>query len=267
MIRLVTFDALHTIITPRLPIYAQYSQVFAPYLGVLPQESIKHSFKIALKSVQKEHPSYNKGAEVWWSDVIRRTALGAGGNEQALDLYLSNIVQQLMVRFNSKEGYKAFADAIPTIHKLHSSFRIRTAVVSNGDSRIRNVLKDLRFPSTLQPVVLSEKEGVEKPAREIFMKTLELVNQDEDCIQNPIHPRQCLHIGDELLCDYHGAMKSGWNALLLRRPGPDGEHEHKEVDEALDGVNIIQGLDEATTWIREEGYKVQEVQPRGFQDD
>jgi hypothetical protein len=44
-IRLVTFDALHTLITPRLPVYVQYSQIFAPYLGVLPPEAIKRGFK------------------------------------------------------------------------------------------------------------------------------------------------------------------------------------------------------------------------------
>jgi hypothetical protein len=44
-IRLVTFDALHTLITPRVPVYVQYSQVFTPYIGTLPPESIKRSFK------------------------------------------------------------------------------------------------------------------------------------------------------------------------------------------------------------------------------
>ena len=44
-IRLVTFDALHTIITPRLPIYVQYSQTFEPYLGVLDPDALKRSFK------------------------------------------------------------------------------------------------------------------------------------------------------------------------------------------------------------------------------
>ena len=43
-IRLITFDALHTIITPRHPVHVQYSQVFAPFLGVLPPERIKKSF-------------------------------------------------------------------------------------------------------------------------------------------------------------------------------------------------------------------------------
>jgi len=149
-IRLITFDAFHTIITPRHPIHVQYSQVFAPFLGVLPPESIKQSFKkgeretpartsskccSALKEVQAEHPSYDKGAKQWWSDVIRRTAIGGGGSRHgmygkdnpssdesngvsALDENLSDIVETLMARFSSKEGYKAFDDAISTSQSL-----------------------------------------------------------------------------------------------------------------------------------------------------
>ena len=53
-IKLVTFDALHTLLTPRRPIYVQYSQVFSPYLGVLSPESLKCSFKAS----QPPHPKY-----------------------------------------------------------------------------------------------------------------------------------------------------------------------------------------------------------------
>ena len=45
MIRMVTFDILHTLITPRLPVYVQYSQTFEPYLGVLDPGALKQSFK------------------------------------------------------------------------------------------------------------------------------------------------------------------------------------------------------------------------------
>ena len=47
-IRLVTFDALHTLVTPRLPIYVQYSQTFEPYFGLLEPEALKKSFKIGI---------------------------------------------------------------------------------------------------------------------------------------------------------------------------------------------------------------------------
>jgi len=48
MIRLVTFDALHTLITPRKPLHVQYSEVFSPYLGTLPPDSIARSLKLGV---------------------------------------------------------------------------------------------------------------------------------------------------------------------------------------------------------------------------
>jgi len=48
MIRLVTFDALHTLITPRKPIRVQYSEVFSPYLGTIPPDAIARSFKLGV---------------------------------------------------------------------------------------------------------------------------------------------------------------------------------------------------------------------------
>ena len=60
------------------------------------------------------------------------------------------------------------------------------------------MLKDLSFPDSLQPVVLSEEEGVEKPSKQIFMKALDLVNGDLRA-ESSIQPEECLHIGDELI--------------------------------------------------------------------
>ncbi|KAF9481524.1 hypothetical protein BDN70DRAFT_876167 [Pholiota conissans] len=154
-----------------------------------------------------------------------------------------------MTRFSSKEGYRAFDEAIPTIRYLNQELDIRTAVVSNGDGRIRSVLKDLEFPDCLAPIVLSEEEGIEKPCSEIFMKTLNLVNQDRDLEHKPIRPQESLHVGDELVCDYNGAINSGLNALLVRRLGVEGEYEHKEFNEILVGVDVIQGLDQVISWV------------------
>jgi hypothetical protein len=48
MIRFVTFDALHTLITPRKPIHVQYAEVFSPYFGTLPPDAIARSFKLGV---------------------------------------------------------------------------------------------------------------------------------------------------------------------------------------------------------------------------
>jgi hypothetical protein len=40
------------------------------------------------------------------------------------------------------------------------------------------------------------------------------------------------------------------HALLLRRPGPEGEEARKEADEDLRGVEVVQGLDEVVEWVK-----------------
>ena len=44
-IRVVTFDALFTLLRPRQPIHLQYARTFEPYFGPLDPEVIKLSFK------------------------------------------------------------------------------------------------------------------------------------------------------------------------------------------------------------------------------
>ncbi|KAJ7287432.1 HAD-like domain-containing protein [Mycena rebaudengoi] len=205
-IRLVTFDLLHTLIAPRYPIHIQYSRAFEPWLGTLDPQALKHSFRAALHQLQAEKPIYGQDVSSWWSEVIRRTAIGAGaeinGKYATVEASMPMIVPRLMASFSSKEGYKAFDDAVPALHTLHEDMQVRTAVVSNADSRIHSVLADLEFP---------ESEGVEKPAAEIFLRALRQVNSE-------LEPsNECVHVGDELECDYNGARKAGMNALLLRR--------------------------------------------------
>ena len=55
-IRLVTFDALHTLITPREPVHVQYVRAFERYLGVSSREHgaavgaerVKGAFKVGV---------------------------------------------------------------------------------------------------------------------------------------------------------------------------------------------------------------------------
>lgn len=48
---------------------------------------------IALKQLQAEKPAYQggKGAEGWWTEVIKRTALGAGGDLQGIPNVSTNL--------------------------------------------------------------------------------------------------------------------------------------------------------------------------------
>ncbi|KAJ7076401.1 HAD hydrolase subfamily IA REG-2-like protein [Mycena belliarum] len=243
-IRLVTFDVLHTLITPRYPIHVQYARAFEPSLGRLDSQALKRSFRTALRQLQAEKPVYGDDSFSWWSAVIKRTALGAGAEPQALDASLSEIVTKLMATFSTKEGYKAFDDALPVLDTLHDELSVRVAVVSNADSRMISVLKDLAFPAHLDPILLSESEAVEKPSPEIFLRALQRVNVG---LEKPITPSECVHVGDELDCDYRGAQNAGIHALLLERPGAESQPGRGSLDPA----HIVKDMHEVVEWVKE----------------
>jgi len=66
---------------------------------------------------------------------------------------------------------------------------IRTGLVSNTDARMLDVLKDLDATHYLDPILISETEGIEKPSRHIFVRACDLVG---------VKPEETLHVGDEL---------------------------------------------------------------------
>ncbi|GBE81490.1 Putative uncharacterized hydrolase [Sparassis crispa] len=240
-IRLVTFDAMHTLLVARLPVYVQYSRTFEPYLGILEPGALKKSFKTALKQLQQEKPVYQSGATGWWGEVIRRTAVGAGADPQVVDRSLAEIVPRLLHCFSSREGYKLFDDSMLALKRL-KEVNVHTGLISNTDVRMHRVLADLGVHQYLDVTLLSEEEGIEKPSREIFLRA---------CSRVGVKPQEAVHVGDELRGDYRGAKDSGMSAFLLRRPGPEGEWESKEDGENLAGVDVVPSLLDVVEWVKQ----------------
>jgi len=207
-------------------------------------ESIRPSFRTALKEVQASSPVYRhiNGVHGWWTEVVRKTAVGAGADPLAVEEALPEIVPRLMKRFSSKEGYKLFDDVIPTLNALRE-IGLRTGLVSNADIRMRDVLADLGVLDFMDPCVLSELEGVEKPATQIWDKALE-----RSAVWKA--RSEVIHVGDELEADYRGAERAGLVALLLRREGVAGDGEVKEVGEDMAGVRVVKDLHEVVSWIK-----------------
>ena len=46
-------------------------------------------------------------------------------------------------------------------------------------------------------------------------------------------------------------MACGLQALLVRRPGPEGDEERKDTGEGLDGVQAVPGLSRVVEWVQE----------------
>jgi len=194
--------------------------------------------------------------------VICATAMGAGADPSAVRKALPTIVPILMKRFSSREGYEAYPDVFNTLRSLKKR-STKLVVVSNSDSRVRAVMRDLGIEPLLDACVLSEEEGVAKPDPEIWRRAAVHAGLILGELVHPLHQsvtpkedtrtmdqsltglgQKVIHVGDELVCDYHGARAAGLRALLVRRPGLLGAEERKKENEDLNDIRVVHSLAE-----------------------
>lgn len=123
---------------------------------------------------------------------------------------------------------------------------VHTALISNTDTRMLSVLKNLEIAPYLDSIILSEVVGTEKPDAKIFRLAL------ASSVQSELVPQDAVHVGDELKSDYQGARATGMHALLLRRAGPEGDGERKEEGENLQGVHVVNDLWGVVKWVEQQ---------------
>ncbi len=124
--------------------------------------------------------------------------------------------------------FTPYPDAAPALGRLRS-FGIRTAVVSNWDVSLRQVLGELGLGGLVDRVVVSAEVAAAKPAREIFEAALREV-------QCPAS--QAVFVGDSPETDVAGALGAGLRAVLVDR-GAGGE-----VIEGVERIFTLESLDE-----------------------
>jgi hypothetical protein len=170
-------------------------------------------------------------------------------------------------------SHTAALTAPATVEKLHS-MQVKTGLVTNADSRICaplfrstshtgsgiklcvpvDALEDLGAAKYLDPILISEREGDEKPSMGFFLRAATRGGVE--------HLGEMLHVGDELekyACflsfhgsahhtshgsDYHGAWNANIPALLLRRRGRAAPTHVEDVQEGedLSFVDVVHSL-------------------------
>jgi putative hydrolase of the HAD superfamily len=106
---------------------------------------------------------------------------------------------------------------------------VRTAVVSNGDGRIRAKLTGLGIAEHVEFVIDSHEEGVEKPDPEIFRRALGRLG---------VAPERAAYIGDIYSIDAVGAREAGLRPILIDPTGAYGSVDCRTIaglPELLDG--------------------------------
>ena len=162
---LLTIDAFGTLFHPRLPVpdqYASTAHAFGLSPSLLTSESLQPAFKAVFKAHAKQYPNYGRelalrgcysGPRQWWEEVIRGSFARALDNNGDLP---EGLVQRLLDRFASREGYALYDDAgeffarmreVKSRLAMQQRFgpfeRVVVGVLSNSDDRVPGVLKSL----------------------------------------------------------------------------------------------------------------------------
>jgi putative hydrolase of the HAD superfamily len=117
-----------------------------------------------------------------------------------------------------------------TAGQLHEiGTRYQTAVISNADGRIEDVLQKCGIARCFRTITDSGLVGYEKPHPEIFRHALKSMNAT---------PEESLYVGDVYSVDYLGATGAGMQALLMDVPGAYRDKRVPRV-ESLDELQIM----------------------------
>jgi putative hydrolase of the HAD superfamily len=205
----VTFDAAGTLIRVAEPVGETYARIAADVGATLSPAALDAAFfevfpampPMAFPDVEEaELPNAERG---WWRDLVARVVAHAGGVDPFDDYF-----DALFAYYADGAAWRAY----PESHAVLESLRrrgMRIAVVSNFDSRLPPILRDLGLAPLVDITIHSTGCGAAKPSPLIFRHALEQLGTT---------PESTLHVGDSLEADYNGAGAAGLKSIHLNRP-------------------------------------------------
>lgn len=207
-IQAITFDAAGTLIRVAEPVGETYARIAHGLGARLSPEGLDAGFRrVFVDMPPMAFAPVDEAARLrcerdWWRTLVARVVAHAG-SVSAFDEYFDT----LFAYYASGSAWRAYPEAHGALHSARAR-GLRVAVVSNFDSRLLPILRELGFEDLLDTVVYSTGCGAAKPDPRIFLHALELLAAT---------PQTALHVGDSLDADYHGASAAGMTAVHLDR--------------------------------------------------
>jgi putative hydrolase of the HAD superfamily len=204
LVRVVFFDAVGTLIHPDPPapiVYARIGQEFGSHYDAA---AIKERFSEAFRA--EEEIDRSNG---WQTSEEREIERWRRIVESVLDDVGDPTIcfRRLFDHFAGPGSWRCD----PATGELLKSFEKHGYVLglaSNYDFRLRNVLAGKPELALLRHLCISSEVGWRKPAGEFFAAMSKLVG---------LPPEQIIHIGDDPVNDYQGAIAAGMHAVLFSR--------------------------------------------------
>jgi putative hydrolase of the HAD superfamily len=206
-IDVVFFDAAGTLFEVRGSVGQIYSTIAARHGVQADAGELERAFRRAFRAqsvptIAAAPEDLERSERRWWLDVVKQVFA-----ERMPDRSLRDYFDEVFEFFQRAEAWDLFPEARSVLSFLHSR-GFRLGVISNFDSRLLTLLRNLQIESYFAEVTLSWRAGAAKPDRRIFDAALESMG---------VESRRAIHVGDSLNEDFEGARSAGMHAILVDR--------------------------------------------------
>ncbi len=206
------FDALGTLVRLEPP-WPLLAGALASRYGVeISEDEARRAMRAEMTYYLEHHNEGRDAASLTELRARCAEVLGRALPEVARELSTDELTDVLLESLR----FIPFGDAATSLGSLRI-LGVRTAVVSNWDCSLRNVLGELGLAGMLDAVVTSAETGARKPDPRIFEAALAAVQ---------CKPERAIFVGDSLDIDVAGGQAAGVRSVLLDRaaaaPDPGG---------------------------------------------
>lgn len=210
----ITFDAGGTLIWPYPSVGEVYARVLSRFGIQIDPPKVESDFRITFKQMRGvDRKTVSDDSErAFWRGIVE-TVLGPHIPPAEFDV----VFNELYETFASSQCWRLAEDALYTLIELRKR-GYRLAILSNADSRFRQVFSEMGITELVEQVFISSEIGWEKPDQRIFRHVEKKLG---------LAPHQILHIGDSPHHDIEGATNAGWHHLLL--DGDDSKSEFSSI--------------------------------------
>ncbi|CAI5498553.1 unnamed protein product [Closterium sp. Naga37s-1] len=209
--RALLVDAAGTLVEPSEPVTKVYASLGRKYGVKYSEDEILQRYRHAyIQPWRKSILRYEDDARPFWQYVVSEST-GCNHPDYLEELYQYYTTKEAwrLTDPHAKEAFTAIRDA-----------GVKIAVVSNFDTRLRTVLKELDCHDWFDAIAVSAEIQAEKPNPVIFHSACDLVGVD---------PHHAVHVGDDRRNDLWGARDAGCSAWLWQ----DDVHSFHDVARKL----------------------------------